>query len=85
MMTNEIFTDELRVRTYECDSLGHVNNAVYVQWLQQLTLDAAKAARLSEPSAVWWPQALAIEYHAPARDGDLLTLATWVLASDHKP
>lgn len=82
-MTNEMFTDELRVRAYECDSLGHVNNAVYAQWLQQITLDAAKAVGLSEPSMVWWPRALAIEYHAPARDGDVLTLATWVFESDH--
>lgn len=83
-MTNEIFTDELRVRTYDCDSLGHVNNAVYVQWLQQLTLDAAKAVGLYDPSVVWLPQVLTVEYRAPARDGDALTLATWVLESDHE-
>lgn len=81
-MTNENFTDELRVRAYECDSLGHVNNAVYLQWLQQLTLDAAKAAGLNDVSAAWSLQTLAIEYHAPARDGDALKLATWVLDSD---
>lgn len=80
-MTSEIFTDELRVRAYECDSLGHVNNAVYLQWLQQLTLDAAKAVGLNDVSAAWSPQMLAVEYHAPARDGDALTLATWVLES----
>lgn len=83
-MTNEIFTDELRVRTYDCDSLGHVNNAVYVQWLQQLTLDAAKAVGLNDPSVVWLPQALTVEYRAPARDGDALALVTWVLESDHE-
>jgi acyl-CoA thioester hydrolase len=85
MMTNEIFRDELlRVRTYDCDSLGHVNNAVYVQWLQQLTIDAAKAVGLNDPSVVWWPQALTVEYRAPARDGNVLALATWVLESEHE-
>ncbi len=78
-MTNEIFTDALRVRSYECDSLGHVNNAVYLQWLQQLTSDAAHAAGLDDVSATWTPRTLAIEYHAPARDGDALALATWMI------
>ncbi len=27
-------TSRLRVRTYECDSYGHVNNAVYVNFLE---------------------------------------------------
>ena len=27
-------TSDLIVRTYECDSYGHVNNAVYVNYLE---------------------------------------------------
>ena len=80
-MTNDIFTGALQVRAYECDSLGHVNNAVYLQWLQQLTLDASHAAGLDDANAAWSLQTLAIEYHAPARDSDTLKLATWVLDS----
>lgn len=63
-------TTALHVRSYECDSLGHVNNAVYLQYLQHAThasLGAALNARK-----------LAIEYHAPARDADELKIATWI-------
>jgi hypothetical protein len=39
-----IFAERVRVRAYECDSLGHLNNAVYIQYLLQTTLDAAGVA-----------------------------------------
>lgn len=32
-----------RVRTYEVDENGHVNNAVYLQWAENLTADHAEA------------------------------------------
>ena len=34
----KVFHYRLRVRAYECDPLGHVNNAVYIRHLQQATL-----------------------------------------------
>jgi len=36
----EIFTAKLRVRTYECDSYGHVNNAVYLHYLEYARMEA---------------------------------------------
>ncbi len=59
-------TTTLRVRTHECDSLGHVNNAVYIQYLQQATRDALDATLTARK--------LAIEYHAPAKDRDELEI-----------
>ena len=32
------------MRSYECDSLGHVSNAVYQQCLQQAAVEASAAA-----------------------------------------
>lgn len=66
----------LRVRTYECDSLGHVNNAVYIQYLQQATRDAV-GERLTA-------RKLAIEYHAPARECDELKIETWIADAEDK-
>lgn len=71
-----MFTQRLRVRAYECDSLGHVNNSVYLYYLQQATLDAH--GWLAEPILLPTPRALSIEYARPARYGDELTLTTWL-------
>ena len=72
-----IFANRFRVRAYECDSLGHVNNSVYVQYLLQTTLDAIGVINSEGAS----PEArrLEIEYRTPARYGDELDIATWVM------
>jgi acyl-CoA thioesterase FadM len=72
-----IFAERARVRAYECDSLGHLNNAVYIQYLLQATLDAVGAA--GGEGALPTARKLAIEYHTPARYGDELDIATWVI------
>lgn len=77
--TAAVFTDRVQVRTYECDALGHVNNAVYLQYMQQATL---KALDMIEDAAFWSARRLTIEYNTPARYGDDLQIATWVLDAD---
>jgi len=72
----------LRVRADECDSLGHVNNAVYIRHLQQATLDALSAPNIGE--AFWNVRTLAIEYHAPAGCGDELAVTTGLIDSDDR-
>jgi acyl-ACP thioesterase len=54
----------LRVRTSELDPLDHVNNAVYVDWLDEALLAAGWAA------ATATPRRLRIEYLASAARGD---------------
>ncbi len=63
------------MRAYECDSLGHVNNAVYLGYLEQTTLDAYHGASDDPPALE--PRTLAIEYKTPARYGDELEIVTW--------
>lgn len=81
-MNAEPFTDHVRVRAYECDAYGHVNNAVYLQYLQQATLDAMGTTNDGE--AFWNVRRLAVEYQSPARYGDVLQIMTWVLDADER-
>lgn len=74
-----VFEYPFRVRTDECDSLGHVNNAVYIRHLQQATIDALGSV---DEDTFWNARKLAIQYHAPVRYGDELRIATWVIDAD---
>jgi acyl-CoA thioester hydrolase len=62
-----------QVRVYECDALGHVNNAVYLHYLQQAT--AETWANLG--ASAWGLCSLAMEYLAPAYSGDELEVRAW--------
>jgi acyl-CoA thioesterase FadM len=60
----------LRVRTSELDPLDHVNNAAYVDWLDEALLDAGWSAA----SAGGQARAVRIEYLASAARGDDATV-----------
>ncbi len=75
-MLNAVSTSRVRVRAYECDSLAHVNNAVYIQYLQQATWDALDPSK--RDNSFGNVRALAIEYLTPARNGDQLEIGAWV-------
>ncbi|HEX7975580.1 MAG TPA: thioesterase family protein [Anaerolineales bacterium] len=77
-MTDPAFTGLIRVRAYECDAFGHLNNAVYLQYLQQVTLDALGSD--SGDGGFWDARGLSIEYRTPAIYGDELQVAAWVIA-----
>jgi acyl-CoA thioesterase FadM len=77
-MTEFTFTDSIRVLAHECDFMGHVNNAAYVRYLQQVTLDALSEQNLIPPDTM---QRLSIQYQSFARYGDRLTLSTWKIES----
>lgn len=74
------FTLELRPGPSDMDELGHVNNAVYVRWVQ----DAATAhwfamATPEEHAAmIWIVVRHEINYRAPSFAGELLRAETWV-------
>ena len=74
-----VFEYPFRARTDECDSLGHVNNAVYFRHLQQATFDALGSV---DEDTFWNTRKLAIQYHGPVRYGDEVRIATWVIDAD---
>ena len=77
---NPIFTLSLTAQPEHIDELGHVNNAVWVQWIQQVAL--AHWYSLADPAhqeAYFWVIVRhEIDYLRPAHEGDTVTARTWV-------
>ncbi len=72
-----------RVRSYECDAYGHVNNANYLRYMQEAALDASAAvgydeARYTALGHIWLIRETKIEYLRPLRFGDSVEVTTWV-------
>lgn len=76
-------TRTFRVRYYECDAYGHVNNANYLRYMQEAAFDATAAAgydfaRYEEMGCYWVTRETDIEYLRPLRYGDSVEVKTWV-------
>jgi acyl-CoA thioester hydrolase len=60
----------------------HVNNVVYVQWMQDVAVrhsDAVGCTQLTESAgATWVARSHRIEYLSPAHEGERVLLETWV-------
>jgi acyl-CoA thioester hydrolase len=77
----------VRVRQYEMDALGHVNNAVYLHYVEEAAVEHARllgfgAERLRELGGAWVVRRHEIEYHRPAVAGDELEVTTRVVSVD---
>jgi acyl-CoA thioester hydrolase len=62
----------LRVRPQDLDPMGHVNNAVYLDWLEEAVTAAGDAA-----AATAIPRRVTIEFAASAEPGDTMEAAAW--------
>ncbi len=78
-----VYEHSLTVVAAEIDGLGHVNNLVYLRWLQDAAV--AHSAHQGWDSAAYRSLGLAwvarshfIEYLAPARCDDAVIVRTWV-------
>lgn len=64
-----------RVRSYELDQNGHVNNSVYVAWVENLTSEHAEAVGFGRDwslarGGAWVVRRHDLTYHLPAIGGD---------------
>jgi acyl-CoA thioester hydrolase len=78
------FTRDFRIRHYECDSFGHLNNTNYVRYMQETAFDASAAAGFDSKAynalgRFWLIRETDIEYLKPSRYGDTLEIKTWVM------
>ncbi len=85
----EPFLVPIRVEADAIDEFNHVNNAIYVSWLQQaarahassIGLDFDLYRRLDRGMVVRQHR---VDYLKPALMGDRLQLATWVVDCDER-
>lgn len=76
------FTTSIRVERRHVDQLGHVNNRVYLDWIEQVSVQATEAMGLTirdflKLGAVYIVQRHIIEYLGQGREGDEIIAATW--------
>jgi acyl-CoA thioester hydrolase len=78
-----VYTTRWPVRSYEIDQNGHVNNAVYLNYAEALTVEHAEASGYGRAwceahGGAWVVRRHEIEYLRPARMGDELELTVRV-------
>ena len=64
----------------DIDELGHVNNAVWVQWIQELAVAHWQAVAPADQQAayIWVVTRHEIDYRDNLREGETVTGETWV-------
>ncbi len=76
-------TCRFRVRHYELDALGHLNNAVYVQHMQEAAIEGSTRAGYApdwyrQRGTAWVIRRLTVRYLREVLYGDEIEIATWV-------
>jgi acyl-CoA thioester hydrolase len=78
-------TIRVRVRHYEMDVLGHVNNAVYLHYIEEAAIEHARALGFGEDrwrdlGGAWVVRRHEVDYRLPAVAGDELDVTTRIVA-----
>jgi acyl-CoA thioester hydrolase len=76
------FEHEIPVPASAIDDNGHVNNVVYVQWMQDIAIahfeSVGGTSIMKAAGATWVARSHYIEYLRPATAGDRVRIRTWV-------
>ncbi len=80
-MAAELFKSRHKVRTYECDFYGHVNNAIYLQYFEFGRMEALDEKgftlmNLRERGLVVVVHKISVVYRYPAFAGDWIVIET---------
>jgi acyl-CoA thioester hydrolase len=80
MSDKPTFERTLTAAPEHIDELGHVNNAVWVQWIQQVAVAHwERVASQAHKDAYFWVVVRhEIDYLRAAHEGDCITARTWV-------
>ena len=74
------FQHSFKVKLHDIDVLNHVNNIVYLQWVQEVSYmhwDALASATIKDVY-VWMALRHEIDYLSQAYVGDTITIHTWI-------
>jgi acyl-CoA thioester hydrolase len=83
-LVSNTFTARWRVRSYELDSNGHVNNSVYLAYAEEVAVLHAETLGFgrewtTHQGGAWVVRKHEVVYHQPALFGDELELTTTVV------
>jgi acyl-CoA thioester hydrolase len=80
----KIFELEITVSVKDIDELDHVNNVVYVQWVQDVAKShwETKAPEDVKAKYIWMVLRHEVDYSGQAILGDALVAKTWVVWSE---
>jgi acyl-CoA thioester hydrolase len=76
----EKFSIEINVTEADIDALGHVNNVVYLRWVQEVSAAhwATVASQELQDKYLWVVLRHEIDFHKPAFQSDVIKGSTWV-------
>lgn len=79
-MSAQPFEIEIQIQPTDIDVLGHVNNVVFLRWVQDAAVAhwSALTNDLQKAEVVWVVARHEIDYKRPAMPGDRLRGRTWV-------
>jgi len=81
-MSEPVYSYEFDIPTSAVDENGHVNNVMYVQWMQDAAVRHYESMGGTGPTqavgATWVVRSHSIEYLRPAFAGERIRVETWV-------
>jgi acyl-CoA thioester hydrolase len=79
-VTRPVFELSFTAAPEHIDELGHVNNAVWVQWMERVAVAHwDKVADAAHKEGYYWVVVRhEVDYLRPAYEGDAITARTWV-------
>jgi len=81
MPISSIYSKPITIPSSAIDENGHVNNVVYVQWMQDIAIEhyaSIGGVEAQGPDATWVIRKHSIEYFLPAFEGEEIEVRTWV-------
>lgn len=75
-----VFETRITAQLQDIDQLGHVNNAVWVRWIQDVATEHwnAAAAPAYAEAYLWVVTRHEIDYLRPLHEGESVTARTWI-------